>query len=160
RWLAEGGDERAGRTVGPHNVGASMIRILGLRVVAWMALVMLAGCGARATRQCPTGPTVDSGLAQVSIRDLGSAVGPSVATGSSMGLRDNVHPTCGISAITGAGDVEYRWIAPSDGTYTFDTDGSNYDTVLELIDECTGRVLLCNDDEGGGSLRSRVTVPL
>jgi len=48
--------------------------------------------------------------------------------------------------------VAFRWTAPDDGTFSFDTAGSNYDTVLVLrtgCDDTVGRV--CNDDDSGGT---------
>ena len=44
------------------------------------------------------------------------------------------------------------WTAPSAGTWTFDTYGSSFDTVLYLLDDCAGDAtnLACNDDAGGG----------
>ncbi len=55
-------------------------------------------------------------------------------------------------------DRWYSWTAPSDGDWTFDTTGSDFDTVLYVLDACGGTELGCNDDDGG--LQSAVTVTL
>ncbi len=49
-----------------------------------------------------------------------------------------------------------QWTAPSAGTFRFDLDGSNYDTLLGIYDGCSGQSLDCNDDCFG--LRSAVAV--
>jgi hypothetical protein len=39
------------------------------------------------------------------------------------------------------------WVAPEDGIYTFDTFGSDFDTLITLFDaQCGGAELTCNDD--------------
>jgi hypothetical protein len=56
-----------------------------------------------------------------------------------------------------------RFTAPSDGTYTFSTAGSNFDTVLDVRSDCVadrGQSLNCQDDTPGLGLQSSVTVPL
>jgi hypothetical protein len=46
----------------------------------------------------------------------------------------------------GARRVYYEWLAPLDGTYRFDTLGSEFDTVLVLRSACGEPMLACNDD--------------
>lgn len=59
-----------------------------------------------------------------------------------------------------APDVAYTWSAPSDGSFTFSTVGSSFDTLLELrTGSCTGPSLGCNDDSGG-TVQSEVVVTL
>jgi hypothetical protein len=85
--------------------------------------------------------------------DLGSAV-PQTVTGSTVGLVDALQGSC---APTNAPEATYSFTAPADGTYQFDTFGSNFDTVLYLRDStCGGGELVCNDDNGG--LQSNVNV--
>ena len=48
------------------------------------------------------------------------------------------------------------WVAPSDGTFTFDTAGSSFDTVLRLYADDCGTELAC-DDDGGPDLTSSIT---
>jgi len=85
--------------------------------------------------------------------DLGSAVGNNVASGSTIGVSDDLDPPC-IGEGT-AGDIAYAWVAPATGTFVFTTEGSNYDTALYVLDgDCFGPVLACNDDYQG--LQSQV----
>jgi len=49
----------------------------------------------------------------------------------------------------GSPDHSYLWTAPADGIYRFDTEGSSFDTVLYVLDDCLGSQLACNDDAGG-----------
>ncbi len=57
---------------------------------------------------------------------------------------------------TAFGPILYAWTAPSAGTWTIDTIGSEGDTVLYVLDGCGGAALTCNDDSSG--LQSVVTV--
>lgn len=43
-------------------------------------------------------------------------------------------------------DVVYRWTAPSNGTFVFETLSSPTDTVLYLWPQCGGPDLVCSDD--------------
>lgn len=71
---------------------------------------------------------------------LGSESG---VTGSSEGFEGATTSECG--DITGA--VTLRWIAPTAGTWTFTTYGSDFDTILGIYDGgCEGAELACNDD--------------
>jgi hypothetical protein len=90
---------------------------------------------------------------------LGSALGPNVASGSTIGARNDV-AECG-----GAGpELTFGWSAPATASYTIDLCASNltYNTVLSVRDgTCTGTELACNDDACGlGGLQSLVTVSL
>ena len=51
----------------------------------------------------------------------------------------------------GGFDAVFRWQTSIGGNYTFDTIGSNFDTVLALYDDCDGSQteLICDDDSGG-----------
>ena len=58
----------------------------------------------------------------------------------------------------GGGDeaLVWTWIAPWDGCFTFSSQLSDFDTVLDLLEgECGGNVLEC-DDDGGGDSTSRI----
>jgi hypothetical protein len=70
-------------------------------------------------------------------------------------LGSNV-PAC---AAAGSPDVAYTFTAAVTGSYVFDTIGSGYDTVLQLLDAAACGVIGC-DDDAGGNLASRVTVQL
>jgi hypothetical protein len=43
-------------------------------------------------------------------------------------------------------DRSQRWIAPTPGTYTIDTVGTGFDTILYARPACGGATLACNDD--------------
>ncbi|NUQ68895.1 MAG: hypothetical protein HUU18_11545 [Phycisphaerales bacterium] len=64
--------------------------------------------------------------------------------------------TCGASGTSP--DIWYSFTAPSGGTYTIDTCGSSYDTVLSAMSACYGAELACNDDSCG--LQSSITLAL
>jgi hypothetical protein len=142
-----------------------------------LALVALTGCGGlvplpykTATQALfdptPAEPDPDSGgeapdddgpPSDLECADtwLGNVVGPAVATGTNSGMGDD-HAYCGEeggadtgwSYRAGAGeDLLYWWSAPADGAYTFDTNGSTYDTMLTLyLGGCEGAIVGCNDD--------------
>jgi len=97
-----------------------------------------AGC----THTCPDG-------------DIASALGADLAIGSTAAaVNDNIS-AC---AATGAPDVEIAWTAPAGGSYEISTLGSDFDTVLHVLDACAGSTLACNDDYL--SPQSQVTVSL
>ncbi|MBI4819989.1 MAG: DUF4215 domain-containing protein [Deltaproteobacteria bacterium] len=92
--------------------------------------------------------------------DLGSAVGPSVASGSNGGHVSQFNPSAGCSTPNDGADVVFQWTAPAAGSYTIDSVGSDYDTVVYVLDAvCGGTELVC-DDDGGPGLQSTVTVSL
>jgi len=82
---------------------------------------------------------------------------PQSEDGSTIGAANVRAGSCGGIA---APEIAYGFTAPSAGTYTFDTFGSSFDTVLYVRDgtACEGPELACNDDEGG--LQSQVQVDL
>ncbi len=47
------------------------------------------------------------------------------------------------------GNIELSWTAPADGSYTYSTVGSDFDTVAYVLDGCGGTELACNDDGSG-----------
>jgi hypothetical protein len=101
---------------------------------------------------CDFDPYCDSWCADEILRDPL----PLRITGSTAGGGNDVNPsTCAYSS---AADRAFAFVAPADGTYTFDTFGSSYDTVLYMFDECGGREVACNDDTGG--LQSQVRGPI
>jgi len=89
--------------------------------------------------------------------DLGTETGDSVASGSTAGEDDSY--TSGECGGSGAPDTFYRFAAPEDGCYTFDTESSGYDTLLRLFDACEGTSLAC-DDDGGSGTTSKITHPM
>jgi hypothetical protein len=87
--------------------------------------------------------------------NLGSTL-PVTQSGSTVGQVNHFSPTCTPGS---APDVTYQFTAPVTKTYTMDTFGSTYDTVLHVLGGvCTGSTLACNDDSFG--LQSQLSVPL
>ncbi len=66
-------------------------------------------------------------------------------TGSTVGAGDDfaVPRSCAASA---ASDVAYWFVASETGVYTIDTDGSGFDTVLHVYEDCDSPAIACNDD--------------
>jgi len=64
--------------------------------------------------------------------------------------------SCGASGTSP--DIWFSFTAPSTGTYTIDSCGSGYDTVLSAMSTCYGTELACNDDSCG--LQSSLTLAL
>ncbi|WP_437489581.1 MXAN_6577-like cysteine-rich protein [Sorangium sp. So ce1014] len=91
--------------------------------------------------------------------DLGSTA-PQTVTGTTAGLSDALAPVCGYF---GAPEATYLFTAPAYALYTFDTEGSTFDTLLDVRDgACAGPSLKCNDDADpeGAVTHSRLTLPL
>ncbi len=108
------------------------------------------------TRTPTATPTAGGSCPQT---NLGSVLPVSVS-GSTAGRANALSgASCGAGG-TGP-DFAYQWTAPSAGTYTIDTMGSNFDTVLYVrAASCGGAELACNDDTAGGSQQSQVAVTL
>jgi hypothetical protein len=88
--------------------------------------------------------------------DLGGVDGPAVAIGTTCGQGDDYGDFVGQPVACGDGqgeeDIAFRWTAPMDGQWAFDTNGSDFDTALSLRDPgCGGMELACDDDSGDGS---------
>jgi len=77
-------------------------------------------------------------------------------SGSNAGAFARLTPPC--SAASGR-ELTFAVSATSAGTHTFDTFGSDYDTVIYVRDGCDGVDLACNDDYRG-SAQSAVSVVL
>jgi hypothetical protein len=104
---------------------------------------------------CPTGMTCFAGFVCVwapglgpgdfacADGNIGAGLGNPVATGSTVGQGNDFDAGC---IGQDAADVALVWTALVGGTYTFDTLGSSYDTVLSVREDCVGPELACNDD--------------
>lgn len=121
------------------------------------AQVCPAGTGVR-RRQCvqgawQAGPCEGAVCPAVDVAMIGMQMGTLVAGSSQLA------GSCGTSAIS----TEDTWLftAPAAGTYTFDTSGSAFDTVLYLRRTCGDQAtqLGCDDDSGEGTA-SRLTFAL
>ncbi|MEZ4318407.1 MAG: hypothetical protein R3F61_12925 [Myxococcota bacterium] len=94
--------------------------------------------------------------------DLGSALGSSLASGDTCGAGHDYVRSCGEFGTAGE-DRGYRWSAPHDGTFVFDTLGSSFDTTLSAREDCAvgDGELACNDDVNTGQLtQSRIQLAL
>ena len=129
-------------------------------------------CGVSA--DCPEGMTcVDAGVplcmwpppspggGMCPDEDLGSAT-PTVVVGTTVGNTDDVYRTCGFES---GSDDQLLWTAPVDGTFRFDTDGTQADfgndTVISILDGCGGTEIACADDlDDLGTADSAVEVEL
>jgi hypothetical protein len=81
---------------------------------------------------------------------------PVVLFDNTIGRDDDFTASCGIGP---APDFQLGFMAPWAGSFTFDTKGSSFDTVVDIHNgECGARELACNDDFIG--LDSKVTVHL
>jgi hypothetical protein len=76
--------------------------------------------------------------------DLGDATGASMSTGRVDGSAPAVDHQC--TSGVESNSVTLRWTAPSSGTFTFSTLGSDFDTVLSVIDSAGCTELVCSDD--------------
>lgn len=111
----------------------------------------------------PVGSGVDGGAVDVFVPrdtptacnavDLGGRTGLNVVQGTTTGRSAVLDVSnCGAAPGSTRGgtlspEAVYTWTAPSSDTYTFDTVGSAFDTILYLRQgDCTGIDLLCNDD--------------
>jgi hypothetical protein len=104
---------------------------------------------------CVWAPGLGPGDFSCADENLGSALGSPVITGSTGGQGNDFDAGC---IGQDAADVAYVWTALVGGTYTFDTLGSSYDTVLSLREDCVGPELECNDDTV--MLTSQVTLDM
>ncbi len=92
--------------------------------------------------------------------DLGSDVAVPLAEATVDG--DEYSGTCdGTEFGDKAPDWGWTWTAPTTNGYTFDTQGSRFDTVLVIRDgDCTGEIMACNDDISFDNTASSVYVEL
>jgi len=86
---------------------------------------------------------------------------PLVIEANTANETDDFTSTCSKPQSTGDADVAYRWRAPKDGFYSFNTEGSTFDTVITLYEaHCDAVELRCNDDIVLGTTHSRLRVEL
>lgn len=103
--------------------------------------------------------TVREGSVECPAQSFDAAMLPQTLLDQTVVASDAFESSCGSSD---EGDRALAFTAPQDGIYRFDTAGSDFDTVLYVLDgSCGGPELACNDDEPdtvGG--HSALTVPL
>ena len=85
---------------------------------------------------------------------LGAAIGPAVSEGSTTGAGADRFGSCA----GGGPELIFQWSAPETGTYNVDTLGSDFDTVLYVLESCDGDEIVCNDDAFSGDDRTRSQV--
>lgn len=95
--------------------------------------------------------------AQTFLGDLGRVVGTPVATYPSINTATN---QWSVSCNGGSSrDIAYLWTVPATGSYTFNTYGSNFDTVMQIRNyKATSEVMGCNDDASSSRLQSKITL--
>ena len=83
------------------------------------------------------------------------AVADGQFTGNNAAAGTDGTATCGGG---GTADVWWRYVAPHPGIVVIDTCGSDFDTVLSVLDGCSGDELTCNDDDAGCTPASQVSL--
>lgn len=79
--------------------------------------------------------------------DLGSGLGLPVFQGNTSGFSDEfLSPACGDTEAGDAPEIYLTWTAPAAGLYQFDTCGSEFDTILSVLEDSCGDELDCLDD--------------
>jgi hypothetical protein len=94
-------------------------------------------------------------VADCADESLGAATGLAVAEGSTVDAGADRFGSCA----GGGPELVFQWFAPETGTYLLDTLGSDFDTVLYVLESCEGEEVVCNDDgfSGGDRVRSLVS---
>lgn len=90
--------------------------------------------------------------------DLGSAVGDALATDENIFFENAFSNEC--VASTGH-DASFAWVAPGDGVFVANSQGTEYDTVMMVYSGACpgdGDLLDCNDDTSGMGSLSQVSV--
>ena len=78
--------------------------------------------------------------------------------GTTLNRSDVTRPSCAFRN-SEAPDLVYRWRPSTTGEYTIDTNGSAFDTIVAIFDNCSeiASELAC-DDDSGDSTRSEITL--
>ncbi|MBX3249072.1 MAG: CAP domain-containing protein [Myxococcales bacterium] len=122
------------------------------RSLSLLAALALVGCGDDRDPSSARCATPAAALCAASAGHSGAVT----LSGSTDDAPRDVQGSCG-----GRGrELVFHWTAPFAGRYVFDTEGSDFDTVLYVRESCDGAELGCNDDVGGGPLHSRLTLDL
>ncbi|MCB9506853.1 MAG: DUF4215 domain-containing protein [Myxococcales bacterium] len=89
-----------------------------------------------------------------------TGVGADIFAGNTCAIGE-LDGTASCGGANSGGDYAVLYTAGAAGTYVFSTanGGTNYDTVVYARDACGGTELGC-DDDGGGTLRSRLSLDL
>jgi len=104
------------------------------------AMSLLAACGPAGLEE----PEAQLGVVHQEVfgGDLGKALGWPLITGDTCGKSNDFTPSC---AFSNAPNLVYTWTAPSTDVYSFSTEGSLLDTVLDVRTYTAS--LGCSDDD-------------
>ena len=122
-----------------------------------ISIVLAWGACPVANDTCAEAPYVLGGSG-VMTPDTLSCAPVSTAFGNVGAVLDGAAPSCAPAA---PADVWFRYVADCNGAVVIDTDGSGFDTVLEVWSgpSCAAATLLaCDDDSGADGADSRVVV--
>src|SRR5688500_16495522 len=128
-----------------------------------LTAIILVGCGRIAfdsvdgSEAVPDGDATVVGVACADI-DLGSALGPNVASGTTAGETDE-YDRCSGDGV----DVSFGWFAPVTGSFQIDLCASpdEFGATLSIRNgSCTGSELACDNDSCGVIAPPRLTVDL
>lgn len=116
------------------------------------------GCGA----PCPVGWTCAASMCQPPAPVCPTAALPGTTPqtlgGSTVGATNTMQGVCAPST---APEHTFTFTPATSGTFTINTAGSNYDTVLYILSgSCAGPQIACNDDTNGLGLQSQLVVSL
>jgi hypothetical protein len=91
--------------------------------------------------------------------NFSGAITISGTTGSTSGSNVGATRETGEPEVGGDNTVWWKWTAPSSGTVTIDTVGSDYDTYLAVYtgNEVSRLTTMMNNDDSGGGLTSQVS---
>lgn len=86
--------------------------------------------------------------------DLGNMAPPFTVSDTTVGEDNATTGTCGGLSST---DFAYTWTAPFEATFSFDTFGTGFDTVVYVLDgACTGPELACSNDTLAGATSNAI----
>jgi hypothetical protein len=131
-----------------------------LRALALIFGVFFSACGSSLLPEEDALP-LGSVLQPAQGGGLDGGLGSSVATGTTCDKSSDFDPSCAFGPSGTTRDVVYSWTAPASDRYRFTTEGSDFDTVLELRSaSSSSHVLMCNDDETIDTRHSALDVDL
>lgn len=90
-------------------------------------------------------------------QDLGSAVGPAVASGDTTMDDDDLAGSCGGAS---GNDRILSFTAPEAGTFAFVVTGADYDPTLSLYGDCLSGEIACSDDAPGMGSNASLTLDM
>jgi hypothetical protein len=131
-------------------------------VQIWWILLLVAGCGRAGFDPIDTDAgSIGATAPTCADVDLGSALGPRVATGTTASGRNQI---AGCEGGDG-NEITHAWVAPASGRYVIDTCASDvfWDSVLYVREGgCDGETLACDHSgcDGPTGFHGRIVVDL